>query len=106
MWGMSVAMDIGWFLTGEALQQQVLADASGLCGAWLNGGQGGSKHCNLADAEIDVTPANKGQDKSRNGDEFDWNKLQFPIFIVLLVLLIICIIAFQFGINQEPKYSQ
>merc|ERR1719162_1012792 len=39
------------------MKQQVLADASGLCGkGWLNGGGSsapGSKHCNLADKEVD-----------------------------------------------------
>jgi choline-glycine betaine transporter len=50
-----------WFgcVGGEAVKQQTLAEGSGLCSVgWLNGGGSGSpatKHCNLADEEMNKT---------------------------------------------------
>merc|ERR1719424_1743519 len=67
-----------WFGTvgGEALKQQVLADASGLCGKWLHGGAGGNKLCNLADAEIvdDAQAQQLAEAAAGTGDlgQFTW----------------------------------
>merc|ERR1712232_428271 len=55
-----------WFgcVGGEVLKQQTLADGSGVCGAWLNGGgPATSAYCNLDDKEL----GNDGKCKNATG---------------------------------------